>query len=178
MTAVIVLAVHGMPPADFPREELQEFFGLHARVEHAVEERAMRHGAMAEVQRRHAELHAKMRAWPRTPANDPFCAASHALAATLARMTGQEVIVGFNEFCGPSLDEALDKAVLSEVDRVLVTTPMMTRGGEHAEVDIPEAIRRAQVRYPQASIDYVWPFADAAVAGFLADQLRQFDNKP
>ncbi len=59
MTTVIVLAMHGAPPNDFPERETAELFGLHARLEHAHEpERAA-------LEHRHAELDAKMRAWPR-----------------------------------------------------------------------------------------------------------------
>jgi hypothetical protein len=35
MKAVIVLAMHGAPPLDFPEEELGEFFNLHSRLAHA-----------------------------------------------------------------------------------------------------------------------------------------------
>ena len=32
MKIIIVLAVHGTPPRDFPREELAEFFRLHSHI--------------------------------------------------------------------------------------------------------------------------------------------------
>ena len=104
MKDVIVLVMHGAPPNDYPPREMAELFGLHARLEHA-------HGSeRAELERRHAELDAKMRAWPRTPQNDPFWSGSHELAEHLGRGTGLQVIVGFNEFCAPSLAEALKRA--------------------------------------------------------------------
>ena len=34
MNTIIVLAMHGVPPSDFPRAELIELFGLQARLEH------------------------------------------------------------------------------------------------------------------------------------------------
>lgn len=163
MEAILVLAMHGSPPHDFPRQELAEFFGLHGRLEHAAgpERQAL--------ERRHDELHARMRAWPRTARNDPFWAASLELAQALAEAAGLEVMVGFGEFCGPSLDEALDQAV-AKSSRVVVVTPMMTRGGEHAEQDIPEAIRRAEGRHPACSFEYAWPFQVSEIARFLAAQ--------
>ena len=165
MKTVIVLAMHGAPPRDFPRREMGEFFGLHARVGHTT-------GAGgSEPERRYAELHAKMRSWPRSAQNDRFWAASHELADHLSRATGHEVVVGFNEFCGPDLDEALGQAVAEDVERVIVVTPMMTRGGEHAEVDIPAAVQRAQERHPGIPMTYVWPFEFAQVAQFLAEQI-------
>jgi hypothetical protein len=34
MTTIIVLAMHGVPPSDFPPAERIELFGLQARLEH------------------------------------------------------------------------------------------------------------------------------------------------
>ena len=167
MKTVIVLAMHGAPPRDFPEREMGEFFGLHARLEHATGPE------LAGLERRYAELEAKMRAWPRTPENDRFWAASHELADDLTRIVGAEVIVGFNEFCGPDLDEALEKAIAGDADQIVVVTPMMMRGGQHAEVDIPAAISRVQERHPSVSISFVWPFDSVEVADFLAEQVRR-----
>lgn len=165
---MIVLAMHGAPPNDFPRHEMAELFGLHARLEHAAgPERTA-------LERRHAELDAKVRAWLRTAQNDPYHAGSQDLAAYLNRATGHEVIVGFNEFCAPDLDEALDQAIALGADKVIVVTPMMTPGGEHSEVDIPQAIRRAQTQHPEIPIVYAWPFQAPEVAQFLATQIARF----
>ena len=165
MQQVLVLAMHGAPPNDFPRAEVAELVGLHSRLEQVA-------GPQREaLARRHDELDAIMRAWPRTPRNDPFWAASMEMADHLSRATGFEVIVGFNEFCAPDLDEALDQAASRHMQTITVITPMMTRGGEHAEVDIPGAIRRAQERHPGQTIRYVWPFEMDDVARFLAAQI-------
>jgi sirohydrochlorin cobaltochelatase len=166
MKSIIVLAMHGAPPNDFPGQELGEFFALHGQMAHAP-------GAGQQArQQRHDELHAKMRAWPRTAENDPFYAASVKMAGYLSQDTGQEVIVGFGEFCGPTLDEALDQAVAKNASSITVVTPMMTRGGEHAERDIPAAMERARARHPGIPIEYVWPFSMAEVARFLATQIE------
>jgi sirohydrochlorin ferrochelatase len=54
---------------------------------------------------------------------------------------------------------------------------MMTRGGEHSEVDIPAAIARAQGRHPTTPIRYAWPFEAREVAQFLAGQItRQMER--
>jgi len=166
MKIVTVLAMHGMPPNDFPQPEIAELFGLHVRLEHAVGPKR------ASLERRYAALDASVRAWPRTAQNDPFYAGSQELGEQLSRATGREVLVGFNEFCAPSLDEALDQAIARGAERVIVITPMMTRGGEHSEVDIPAAIRRVQERNPGIPILYVWPFEASEVATFLAAQIE------
>jgi sirohydrochlorin cobaltochelatase len=101
------------------------------------------------LERRHLELDAKMRAWPRTAQNDPFYAGSQELAANLSRTSECEVIVGFNEFYAPSLDDALNQVIARGAEKAIVITPMMTRGGEHSEVDIPAAVQAVQAQHPE-----------------------------
>jgi sirohydrochlorin cobaltochelatase len=166
--AVIVLAMHGSPPLDFPRDELTEFMGLHASLETAS-------GTAVSAQRlRHDQLESKIRTWPRTGQNDPFYSGSQELARHLRLESGLEVIVGFNEFCAPTLDEALERAVARKSGRIVVITPMMTRGGEHSAIDIPEAIRRAQEKFPGPKIVYAWPFPTEDIAHFLSTQVTRF----
>ena len=127
MKTVIVLAMHGSPPNDFPRAELGEFFALHARLEASP----VSHSPALES--RYEELAGKLKNWPRTPGNDPYYAASHALAQALQKESGLEVVLGFNEFCAPEIGEALSQAAGSGASKLLVVTTMLTRGGEHAE---------------------------------------------
>jgi len=167
LDSIIVLAMHGAPPSDFPRRELGEFFQLPGQMRQADPETR---GRLAE---RHSELDAMLRGWPRTAQNDPYFAGSYELAGHLETATGRRVLVGFFEFCGPSLDEALDQAVESGAERVLVVTPMTTRGGAHSEKDIPDAVHRAELRHPEMTFTYVWPLDPAAVAHLLASQIAQ-----
>jgi len=165
MKAIIVLVMHGVPPIDFPERETAELFSLQAQVKKVARpERAA-------LERRLMELDAKMRAWPRTAQNDPFHAGSQELAEQLSKATGREVIVGFNEFCAPSLDDALSQAIAMGAEKVIVVTPMMTRGGEHAEVDIPAAVKAAQAQHPEIPIVYAWPFRVSETANFLASHI-------
>jgi sirohydrochlorin cobaltochelatase len=167
MSDVIVLAVHGNLANDFPRQELGEYFGLRARLQAGAAE------DVARFEPRYLALDARLRAWPRTPANDPFWAASLALGEHLSHVAGSRVVVGFNEFCDPTVDSALDQAAQLGATRVLVVTPMLTRGGDHAERDIPAAIRRARERHPGLPIVYAWPYEPIEVAQFLTDQLSR-----
>ena len=158
--------MHGVPPNDFPKNELTEFFSLHARLEHS-------HGTDQSVLTRYDELDSKVRNWHRTAQNDPFWTASLELAGHLSQATKCEVIVGFNEFCAPKLDDALDQAAANGAEKIIVVTPMMTRGGEHSEKDIPAAIKQAQERHPKIKIIYAWPFKTSEVAQFLANQIAK-----
>jgi len=165
METVIVLAMHGAPPADFPPRDQAEYFGLHHELDRAGA------GDRARLLPRFEELDLRMRSWPRTPANDPFWAASVELGAALEQVAGARVLVGFNQFCAPSLDQALDQAAALGPAKVRVATSMLTRGGEHAERDIPAAIARAAERYPSVRFEYAWPYRVADVAEFLAARI-------
>lgn len=167
MRTRVVLAMHGAPANDFPKQELAEWFGLHGRIEHASRPERQ------QLEQRYEQLEAKMRTWPRTPENDPFHASSLALASHLSDEIGLPVEVGFNEFCAPSLHDALERVVADGAEQVVVVTPMLTRGGEHAERDIPAAIRAVQDQHPDVLIQYAWPFASEEVAGFLASRVAR-----
>lgn len=172
MKTVIVLAMHGIPPLDYPKKELAEFFRLHSMVE------GMGGPVSPEVRDRYDAAHRKVRDWPRSKLNDPFHAASQELAAELGRVSGHEVIVGYNEFCSPGLDEALREAARRDAGRVLVATTMMTRGGEHSEKDIPSKIADFKARHPQVGVVYAWPFEAGEVARFLNEHLSRFTCPP
>jgi len=165
----IVLAMHGAPPNDFPRPELGEFFALHARIEQAGPGRPPQTEEWLDIVDRCSRLEARMRAWPRTAGNDPFHAGAVAIAQALATAAGMTVVIGFNEFCAPSVQEALDTAALG-ARRVIVVTPMLTPGGEHAGTEIPAEIERARARHRRTEFVYAWPFEPRDVAEFLAAQ--------
>ncbi len=164
---VIVLAMHGTPPKDFPKSERKALFDLRTLIKHGeVSEK--------EILQQHDLLDLKMRQWPRTKENDPFHFGSMTLGHDLASQSGCPVIVGFNEFCAPDLDQAISEAVGLTEEKVVVTTPMMTRGGGHSKGDIPEAIARVQKEYPSAEILYAWPFPVSEIAVFLSNQIQSF----
>jgi sirohydrochlorin cobaltochelatase len=168
MKTVIVLVMHGAPPRDFPRPRLGEFFSLHARLSQAAG--AEKQALLA----RFEPLEREVRGWPRTPDNDPFYAFSDELARELAEITGNEVIVGYNEFCAPDVQAAFEKAVERGAGRIAVVTPMMTRGGEHAEIEIPALISEFGSHHPEIEIKYAWPFEKGEIAAFLTQHLLRF----
>ncbi len=168
MKTVIILAMHGSPPRDFPRPEMAEFMRLHGQAEAAGRRQHSEND-------RYALLEKKMRQWPRTAHNDPFYTASQELAARLSEVTGYQVIVGFNEFCAPTLDQAMQTAADSQAEKIIVATPMMTRGGQHTEKDIPAKVNAFNLMYPQIKFVYAWPFDSAYIARFLADHIAAFE---
>lgn len=171
MKNAIILVMHGAPPNDFPPQKAAELFNLHFQLEH------MPPGARKDLQTRYEQLEKEMRSWPRNAANDPFFAGSTELARQLEQVTSQKVFLAFNEFCAPSPEEAFEQAAQENPEQIVVITPMMTRGGEHSEVEIPAIIQRAQERYPHIPIRYIWPFDSVDVARFLATQMEKHMKK-
>ena len=79
--------------------------------------------------------------------------------------------------CAPDIDAALDEAVLAGATRVLVITPMMTRGGEHAEVELPAIIERARTRHVGVQFEFAWPFDTVDIVRFLAGQISRHEGQ-
>lgn len=163
----IILIVHGMPPKDFPTDEKLEFIRLHSLVEN-------KKTTSKEQVRRHDELELKMRQWPRTQTNDAFYFASMSIAESLKNVCGIPVYVAFNEFSAPDFFASIDKALADGCNEFTVLTPMLTRGGNHAEEEIPELIQEARQKHPQTSFNYAWPFDTTAIAHFLNQHLAGF----
>lgn len=164
----VILAMHGSPPRDFPKRELAEFFDLHMKLENMPQMLSEK-----EKQRCH-ELEEKIRNWPRTEQNDPFFTSSKQIAALIGDTINLKTFVGFNEFCNPSIIEALTTAIAENYTQLFVITPMMTPGGEHSEHDIPHAIEKVKKEHPEVTITYVWPFELQEVAEFLVEQLKGY----
>jgi sirohydrochlorin cobaltochelatase len=161
----IVLAMHGSPPLDFPGEEMAFFYGTHLHIEHdpnSVDDK---------TKKRAEAIEEKMKNWSRTAENDPYYTAGMKIGKNIEETTGIETFVGFNEFCNPTIQDALLEALKSNPDKIFVTTTMMTPGGEHQEKDIPEAINEITEKYPDKEIIYVWPYDITEVAKFIGDHI-------
>jgi sirohydrochlorin cobaltochelatase len=160
----VVLVGHGATARDTPRDVVAELKKL---------ERERESRADARVSDREIELDRAIRNWPRTPTSDPYKHGLESIAARLAiRIAPRKLVVAYNEFCAPSVDEALAELIADGIRTITIVTTMFTPGGSHAEIDIPELIRKARERYASATIQYAWPFDPAGIADFLARHLE------
>lgn len=166
----VALIGHGSPATDCPPQFIGELMSLEWRQDH--DDGGHSHAATGEG--RAAQLDAKIRDWPRRADNDPYKQGLERVAAALLPLLPTDLLaVGYNEFCRPSIPEAVESLISRGVGRVLVIPTMLTPGGVHSEVDIPRALDELRRVHPGVSIEYVWPFELGEVAGLLASHVRR-----
>lgn len=166
----VVLIGHGVPATDCPPGWVGELMALQfSGAGHS-------HGP-ASLQGKAAELDAKIRTWPRHDGNDPYKMGVEQLAAALRPLLGDRLFaIGYNEFCSPSVPEAIEQVIREGARKVLVIPTMLTPGGLHSEKEIPRAIAQVQAAHPQVKIRYVWPFDLDEVARLLVGHLDRMDS--
>lgn len=159
----VILVGHGGIPADCPGDLVSELKRL---------EGMRRARGLVEMSPREAELDKQIREWPRTPDSDPYAAGLEKIAHRLKeRVAPRKLVVAYNEFCAPSLEDAIAELVADGTRRIILTTTMFTPGGSHSEKEIPEIVEYQSKLYPGVEIRYAWPFDLDRAAEFLADQL-------
>ena len=162
----VVLIGHGGTASDIPRPLIAELKRLEG------ERQARREPRMSP---REAELDRQVRAWPRTPETDPYKSGVEEIARALGpKLGGRKLVAAYNEFCGPSVEDAIESLVKEGFGRITLISTMFTRGGVHAEHEIPELVLRARRAHPGVVVEYAWPFDAGRIADFLAGQLTAF----
>lgn len=160
MKRALLVIGHGSPAADIPRELVRELKRLE-------EERRRRRLPEMTVEER--ELDRKVRSWPRTAENDPYRQGLEAIGASMTRrLPDWSVALAYNEFCSPGIDEAVESLVREGREDIVFVTTMVTRGGVHAECEIPWEMERARRRHPGVKFSYAWPFDTEAVCDLMA----------
>ena len=166
----VVLIGHGAPATDCPPRLIGELMSLEWRGNAGGHGHSHDHAPNG----RAAELDARIRNWPRTPENDPYKAGLERLAAALRPLLPTELFaIGYNEFCRPTIEEAIGQVIQGGAARVLVMPTMLTPGGVHSERDIPRELEAIRRRHAGVPIDYVWPFDLQDVAALLAGHVRR-----
>lgn len=161
----VVLIGHGGAATDTPRALVSELKRLEG------ERMARREPKMSA---REAEVDKQVREWPRTPENDPYGHGLRQIAAALEpKLGGRKLVVAYNEFCAPSVEDAVESLVKDGHNRIRLISTMFTRGGVHAECEIPGIVLQARKDHPGVQIDYAWPFDSDFIADFLAAQLER-----
>ncbi len=162
---VLILVGHGSPPRSYPHERVAEYIGLEKRV---------RAGDPTALER-FRELDEELRSYPRTPENDPYWYNLTRLAEAVKKASRfLDVIPAFNEFCRPSLEEAVEEAAKRRPEAIVVVPTMIVRGGEHSEEEIPEKLKEIMERHPGLKIIYAWPYDVEDQVELFVKQARRF----
>ena len=121
----VVLVGHGGIPSDCPPEYISTFKRL-------------------ETQRRARNLPPSdeellvdkvIRDWPRTKETDPYQAGLEAVAKSLKpNLYRAHLEIAYNEFCAPTLQEAVETLINRGVSDITVISTIFTPGGSHSEV--------------------------------------------
>lgn len=161
----VVLVGHGGIPKDCPTELVTKLKRLEAQ----------RRAAKLPMSAEERELDDTIRRWPRTAATDPYQAGLEAVAEQLKpKLDGALFALAFNEFCAPTLEEAVETLIKKGATSITVLTTMFTPGGSHSEVEIPEIIEELKKCYPLVRLHYAWPFDLSVVAKLLQEQAARF----
>jgi sirohydrochlorin cobaltochelatase len=161
----VILVGHGGIPKDCPQELVTKLKRLEAQ----------RRAAKLPPSRDEMEVDATIRQWPRTPETDPYQSGLEAVGAILRpHLNGDLFALAYNEFCGPTLEEAVESLIGQGATSITVLTTMFTPGGSHSEVEIPEILDHLRPQYPNVELRYAWPFDLQLIAKTLTEQLRRF----
>lgn len=161
----VILVGHGGVPKDYPQELVIKLKRLEAQ------RRASGGSPTAEE----VELDQRIRRWPRSAQTDPYRTGLESLAAHLRPfLSGVPLALAYNEFCAPTLEEAVAELAGAGAQDITVLSSMFTPGGSHSELDIPDTLQRLRTRYPQVTLRYAWPFDLTMVGSMLAEHLCRF----
>ena len=164
-TRGVILVGHGGIPKGYPSELVTKLKRLEAQ----------RRASGIPMTQEELELDTKIRTWPRTPETDPYQAGLEKLASHLTPLlNGDHFAVAYNEFCGPTLSEAVEDLIGRGATQISIVSTMFTPGGSHSEFEIPEELQELRTKHPEITLTYAWPFDLGQVANMLMEHIQKF----
>jgi sirohydrochlorin cobaltochelatase len=161
----IVLVGHGGIPKDYPGELVTKLKRLEAQ----------RRAAGQPMSAEELELDTKIRTWPRTPESDPYQAGLEALGSHMKPLlNGALFTLAYNEFCGPTLQEAVEDLIKQGAKTITIVSTMFTPGGSHSEYEIPEELEELRKHHPDVKLNYAWPYDLSKVSQMLMEHIAKF----
>jgi len=164
----VVLVGHGGLPSDCPDQLISKLKRLESQ----------RRKNNLPPSDEELEIDRVVRNWPRTRETDPYKTGLESVAESLqGSLNGIALEIAYNEFCAPTIPEAIESLVNQGISEITIITTMFTPGGSHSEIEIPEEIIELNNRFPKVSIDYAWPFNLGHVSKFLSEHIQQHRSK-
>jgi len=161
----VVLAGHGGIPKDYPPELVTKMKRLEAQ--------RLKNGGAVTLEER--DLDTRIRQWPRTPETDPYQAGLEALATQIRPLlNGTHFALAYNEFCAPTLSDAVEGLIEEGLQEIIVVSTMFTPGGSHSEYEIPHELQALRDKHPSITLSYAWPFDLSHVAHMLVEHIQKF----
>jgi sirohydrochlorin cobaltochelatase len=161
----IILVGHGGIPKDYPADLVSKLKRLEAQ----------RRAAGQPMSAEELELDTKIRTWPRTPESDPYQAGLEALGTQMRPMVnGALFSLAYNEFCGPTLEQAVEDLIKRGAQSITIVSTMFTPGGSHSEYEIPRELKELRKQHPDITLHYAWPYNLTQVAKMLVEHINQF----
>ncbi len=161
----LVLVGHGSPPKDYPPQFVGEYMNAEMRLE----------SGDPSVKEPFKKLDRQVRSHPRTAANDPYWQGMNELAERIKKSGSfLDVIIAFNEFCAPTIEEAMGRAAQLKPEVIVVISTMVIRGGGHSEKEIPDSVNRAAQKPNNIRVIYAWPYDLEAKTEFFITQAKKF----
>ncbi len=161
----ILLVGHGGIPKGYPQDLITKLKRLEAQ----------RRATGSPMSPEELELDTKVRTWPRTPETDPYQAGLEALGAQMKPMLNGAIFgLAYNEFCGPTLQEAVEGLIKQGAQSITVVSTMFTPGGSHSELEIPEELEELRKQHPGVTLNYAWPYNLTEVSKMLMEHIARF----
>ncbi len=160
----ILFIGHGGIPKDYDYAKVK-------RLKELERTRSRLRSPMSEEEK---QIDAEIRHWPRTAENDPFKAGFEDIVRALQSKRNEAIFTAYNEFCTPSIEEAIEKLAQDGIKEIVLLTSMFTRGGIHSDGEIPEIVEKLRPKFPHLRLNYAWPFDSDLVAQFLSKQIDNF----
>ena len=168
-TRGVILIGHGGIPKDYPGDLVTKLKRLEAQ----------RKAAGASMSKEEHELDQKIRLWPRTTETEPYQAGLDSLAAHLQPLLDStHFSTAYNEFCTPTLSEAIEQQIANGAKDITVVSTMFTPGGSHSEFEIPQEMAELRQKHPDVTLTYAWPFDLGKIAEMLSEHVKHFQAEP
>jgi sirohydrochlorin cobaltochelatase len=164
----VILIGHGGLPSDIPKDLVEDFMKVHKQ----------RVRMKTPITAKEKDLESLIRNWERTPESDPYKSGLEKLADHLAPKLEDYILkTAYNEFCFPSIEQAADQLAEENVTEVILITTMITPGGSHSEMEIPEEVDALRLKYPNMNFQYAWPYDLDIFSNLLSEHIINFSKK-